>query len=171
MTRNEVITLVRSLISDEQASGFVGGDGNLEQPEGTNELLNYLDRAVDAWSEERSAANDIRFLSEFNVSDGDPLPSDFIRFAGLVPFDVTDNIIRYYWDVSPLRAKYYRRGRHFSAMVPEEETGYNLKDERRLAAMCAIYALNKHEFDVSQDIQLLLAGGASDGAGKYSHAT
>ena len=48
MTKLEILSLVRKFISDEQATGFTEG-GNLEEPEGTNELLSYLDRAVDEY--------------------------------------------------------------------------------------------------------------------------
>ena len=59
MTRKELLALVRKLIADEQATGYTEG-GNLEQPEGTQELLNYLDRAVGVHSERRASAGDVR---------------------------------------------------------------------------------------------------------------
>ena len=37
MTRKQIIAMVRKLIADEQATGYTEG-GNLEQPEGTQEL-------------------------------------------------------------------------------------------------------------------------------------
>ena len=46
MTRKEMLAMVRKLIADEQATGFTEG-GNLEEPEGTQELENYLNRAVE----------------------------------------------------------------------------------------------------------------------------
>ena len=53
MTRKEILAMVRKLIADEQATGFTEG-GNLEEPEGTQELENYLNRAVDEYSKRQA---------------------------------------------------------------------------------------------------------------------
>ena len=40
MTQKQMLAMLRKIINDEQATGFTEG-GNLEEPEGTQELLNY----------------------------------------------------------------------------------------------------------------------------------
>ena len=159
MTKHQIVALVRQLISDEQAAGFSAGEGNLEWPEGTDELLNYLDRAVDALSEERAAAGDIRFLKTLDFTDGQRLPSDFIRFAGLVPVETDGERIRFYGEATTLRVKYFARLKHISRMNGKNKLPFRLDECRRVAALAAIYALNKHEFTVSQDLMLLGMGG------------
>ncbi len=61
MTQKQLLALVRKLINDEQATGFTEG-GNLEEPEGTQELLNYLDRAVDEYSKQQAAAKNVKLM-------------------------------------------------------------------------------------------------------------
>ena len=78
MTQKQIIALVRNLIADEQATGFTEG-GNLEEPEGTQELINYLDRAVDAYSKRQAAAKDIRFIKR--AAQNDTVRDACIRFA------------------------------------------------------------------------------------------
>ena len=66
MTPNQMIAMVRKLINDEQATGFTTG-GTLEQPEGTQELQNYLDRAVEEYSKRQAANGDMRLLKTITV--------------------------------------------------------------------------------------------------------
>jgi len=166
MTRQQIISLVRQLISDEQEVGFTAGGEKLEKPEGTDELLNYLDRATDTYSEERAAAGDIELLKALEVNDDDPLPEDFIKFAGLVPIDVVGNKMSFYGDATTLRVKYFARMEHMSKMGEDDELPYNLDECRKFAALAAIYALNKHEFTVSQDLMLLGMGGGGSANGR-----
>jgi hypothetical protein len=95
-----------------------------------------------------------------DVQNGQKLPDNFIRFAGLVPIDVVEERVYFYGNPTTLRTKYYRRAPHISVMNEAEELPFRLDEQRRLAAIAAIYALNKHEFDVSQDLILVGMGGA-----------
>ena len=95
MTKNQIIAMVRKLIADEQATGFTDG-GNLEEPEGTQELLNYLDRAVDEYSKRQAAANDIRLMKETKLDNNSNLPDDFLKFCGVIPVKVIGNKVKLY---------------------------------------------------------------------------
>jgi hypothetical protein len=160
MTRHQITALLRQLISDEQAIAFTEG-GNMEAPEGTQELLHYLDRAVDTYSERRATENDSRLLERLVLVNGQKLPDNFIRFAGNVPVDVTGEVVSFYGDMTTLWVKYYARLPHISTFEAEAEMPFRLEECRYLAALAAAYALNKHDFNVSQDLALLGLGGGA----------
>jgi hypothetical protein len=150
------LELLRQIISDEQATGFTESSV-LEWPEQTAELLNYLDRAVKTYSDGQAAKKDPRFLRSFEARDADPLPADWIAFAGNVPVRVVDGIIDLYGPIAaPIR--YFARLPLPSALGLEGDLGGNLEDQRLYIGIAAAYALNKHEFDVSQDLMLLGQG-------------
>ena len=157
MTKNQIIALVRKLIDDEQATGFTEG-GNLEEPEGTQELLNYLDRAVDEYSKNQAAAKDIRLLKRLTVTNGQKLPDDFISVAGVVPLSIEDGFVNFYDDVESLPIKYFARLPYVTSYADTDELPYEKDQYIQVSARAAIYALNKHEFNVSQDLLLLGAG-------------
>jgi hypothetical protein len=79
-------------------------------------------------------------------------------FAGLVPAKVIAEHVHFYGFATTLKARYFKRMPHISVVADDSELPFRLEEARRLAAMAAIYALNKHEFNVSQDLALLGAG-------------
>ena len=159
MTKLEMLALVRKLIADEQAVGFTEG-GNLEEPEGTQELLNYLDRAVDEYSKRQAANGDIRLVKTLILTGSVvDLPEDFLGFCGLIPARVENKGIFYYGDIPSPTVKYFARLEYISK---NPDTANLLLDQDQymtIAALAAIYALNKHEMNVSQDLMLLGMGG------------
>lgn len=154
MTQKEMLALVRKLIADEQATGFTEG-GNLEEPEGTQELLNYLDRAVDEYSKRQVAKRDVRLQKTMTVSNGRSLPNDFLEFCGAVPLNIDGGTITYYGEASTLPVRYFARLPYVSSYGENSSLPYKPDQEIGIAALAAIYALNKHEFNVSQDLMLL----------------
>lgn len=161
MTQKELLALVRKLIADEQATGYTEG-GNLEAPEGTQELLNYLDRAVDEYSRRRAEAKDVRFIKTVVPTLGGRLPDDFLWFAGAVPISTDGGVMNFYGGLSTLPVRYFARLPYVTAYREADPLPYPHDTEITLAALAAIYALNKHEFNVSQDLMLLGMGGAPD---------
>lgn len=164
MTRKEILAMVRKLIADEQSVGFTEG-GNLEEPEGTQELEQYLDRAVDEYSRRKAAEKDARFLATMNVMRG-ALPEDFIALAGAAPVEILGDTVRWYAPPTTLSVKYWARLPYVTSVEDGAALPYRHEDEVRIAALAAIYALNKHEFNVSQDLMLLGYGGGSNAAGE-----
>lgn len=162
MTQKEMLALVRKLIADEQATGFTEG-GNLEEPEGTQELLNYLDRAVDEYSKRQVANGDLRLVKRVPVTNGMSLPDDFISFCGVVPLTVEGKTISFYGVSSPLPVRYFSRLQYVTNYSETAQLPYEQDQYMTIAALAAIYALNKHEYDVSQDLTLLGMGGAQGG--------
>ena len=154
MTQKQLLALVRKIINDEQATGFTEG-GNLEEPEGTQELLYYLDRAVDEYSKQQVSLNNIRFIKRMTVSNGARLPDDFIKFCGEFPVSVEGGLISYYGTVANMPVKYFARLPYVTSYGENAPLPYPREDEMKIAALAAIYALNKQEFNVSQDAALL----------------
>ena len=160
MTQREMLALVRKLIADEQATGFTEG-GNLEEPEGTQELLNYLDRAVDDYSKRQAAASDVRLVKTLILNNSViNLPEDFLGFCGLIPARIEDRAIYYYGDIPmPTTVKYFARLEYISKNPETADLLLEQDQYMTIAALAAIYALNKHEMNVSQDLLLLGMGG------------
>ena len=148
MTRKEILAMVRKLIADEQATGFTEG-GNLEEPEGTQELENYLNRAVDEYSKRQAGLKDVRLVKEKELSDGATLPTNYLAFCGAMPVRVLGNKIKFYVASSnPIAVRYF---------LPYDED-----QSIAISALAAIYALNKHEYNISQHLMLMGYGAASN---------
>ena len=163
MTQNQIIALVRRLISDEQATGYTEG-GNLEQPEGTQELLNYLDRAVDEYSKRQAAQKDIRLLKRMSVINGAAIPEDFLGFAGVIPMNIDNGIMIFYGENNSLPVRYFARLPYVTSYGANDELPYQDDQQITIAALAAIYSLNKHEYNISQDLLLMGGIGASNNA-------
>ena len=154
--------MVRKLIADEQATGFTEG-GNLEEPEGTQELENYLNRAVDEYSKRQAAMRDVRLMKTMTVANGGKLPSDYLAFCGVVPVTVNGKIVNYYDPTATMPIRYLARLPYVTDFKSTDELPYDEDQEIAIAALAAIYALNKHEYNVSQHL-MLMGYGASDGS-------
>lgn len=150
-----MIALVRKLIADEQATGYTNG-GNLEEPEGTQELLNYLDRAVDEWSRENMKRRNPLFMAELIAADGERLPTDFMAFCGAVPFLIERGRVHFYGPhTANMPVMYWARLPYVTDFDDEQQLPYAHDDYMKIAGLAAVYALNKHEFTVAQDMHLL----------------
>jgi len=157
MTQKEMLALVRKLISDEQATGFTEG-GNLEEPEGTQELLNYLDRAVDEYSKRQAASLDLRLIKRINIVDNMSVPDDFLAFCGEIPAAVEGGRINLYVNIENIPVRYFARLPYVTSFGENDALPYERDQYITLTALAAIYALNKHEYNVSQDLMLLGMG-------------
>ena len=158
MTPNQMLAMVRKLINDEQATGFTTG-GNLEEPEGTQELLNYLDRAVEEYSKRQAANGDMRLLKTMTVSSGSTLPNDYIAMCGAVPVSITGKTITFYGDEDMMPVRYFARLPYVTSYSENAALPYETDQQIMICALAAIFALNKHEYNVSQDLMLLGYGG------------
>lgn len=155
MTRKQILAMVRKLIADEQATGFTEG-GNLEEPEGTDELENYLNRAVDEYSKRQAAGNDIRLMKEAEISDGGELPEDYLLFCGMMPVKVIGKKVKYYIASNrPMAIRYLARLPYVTDYGENEEVPYEEDQSIAITAIAAIYALNKHERPVTQHLMLM----------------
>jgi hypothetical protein len=165
MTLEAGIELLRKVLSDEQASGF-SDVSTLERPEATDELINYLDRATDVYCQILAGQGDLRLVKKAVLSDGDPLPPDLIAFCGMVPLDAVNGSVSFYGSFGGATVKYFRRYKLPSAMAFTDEMDGETRDQRLIVGLAAVYALNKHEFNVSQDLTLLALGEQHAGSGE-----
>lgn len=164
MKPSQMIAMVRKLIADEQGVGFSLDAGSDDNPQGTQELRNYVNRAVDEYSKCQAGNKDVRLMKEKELHDGDTLPEDYIAFCGAMPIKVIGKKVKFYISSNnAIPVRYFAR-----LAYPEwGNTGddYALPyDEDQYIAICAlaaIYALNKHEYAVSQDLTLLGYGGSN----------
>ncbi len=155
MTRKQIIAMVRKLIADEQATGYTEG-GNLEQPEGTQELENYLNRAVDEYSKRQAEKGDIRLMKEAEISDGGNLPEDYLRFCGAMPVKVIGKKVKFYIaSTSKLAVRYLSRLDYVTDYGENDELPYETDQQIAISALAAIYALNKQELPISQHLMLM----------------
>ncbi len=162
MTPNQMLAMVRKLINDEQATGFTEG-GNLEEPEGTQELKLYLDRAVDEYSKRQAIAQDMRLLKTMTVSSGSTLPADYLALCGGAPVNISNGVLSYYGDESMMPVRYFARLPYVSNYGDTATLPYQRDQEIAICALAAIYALNKHEYNVSQHLMLLGYGQSAGG--------
>lgn len=162
MTRKQILAMVRKLIADEQSTGFTDG-GNLEEPEGTQELENYLNRAVDEYSKRQAGMKDVRLVKETNLSDGATLPTDYLAFCGMIPVKVLGNKIKFYVaSGGPVAVRYFARLPYVTDYGETEKLPYESDQAIAISALAAIYALNKHEYNISQHLMLMGYGAASN---------
>ncbi len=165
MTRSQMVALMRKLIADEQATGFSEG-GNLEEPEGMQELLNYLDRAVEEYSKRQAGSKDVRLMKTMTVSDGGRLPDDFLSFCGIVPLTLNGNVMSLYDTSMTMPVRYMARLPYVTSYTDTQELPYEQDQSIAITALGAIYALNKHEYNVSQHLLLMGYGVGSDVSSK-----
>ena len=96
MTRTEMISALRVLLSDNQKVGF---------PDDA-ELLEYLDHATVVYSEQLIADKDPSMLKRMSVVGCTDLPADFVALAGQHPVQITGRHMDYYGDV-PYKITYW----------------------------------------------------------------
>ena len=163
MTRKEILAMVRKLIADEQATGFTEG-GNLEEPEGTQELENYLNRAVDEYSKRQAGRKDVRLMKEAELADGDSLPDDYLMFCGMMPIKIIGKKVKYYIaSTSKMPIRYLARLPYVTDYNENDELPYEEDQSIAISALAAIYALNKNESDISNHL-ILMGYGTNESA-------
>ena len=155
MTRKQILAMVSKLIADEQATGFTEG-GNLEEPEGTQELENYLNRAVDEYSKRQAGSLDVRLVKEAELTNDADLPEDYLSFCGMIPVKVIGKKVKFYTPSLPkLAVRYFSRLPYVTDYGEDDELPYESDQSIAISAMAAIYALNKHEANISQHLLLM----------------
>ena len=165
MTRKQILAMVRKLIADEQATGYTEG-GNLEEPEGTQELENYLNRAVDEYSKRQAGNGDIRLMKEAKITDGGDLPDDYLAFCGAMPVKVIGKKVKFYISsTKPMAIRYLARLDYVTSYGENDNLPYEEDQQIAISALAAIYALNKHDQNISQHL-MLMGYGVSNGEDK-----
>ena len=160
MTPNQMLAMVRKLIADEQGVGFSKDAGSADNPQGTQELQNYVNRAVDEYSKRQAANKDVRLMKETDLHNGDTLPEEYISFCGAMPIKVIGKKVKFYIaSASAIPVRFFAR-LDYPDWSSDDELPYEEDQAIAICALAAIYALNKHEYDISRHL-LLLGYGAN----------
>jgi hypothetical protein len=140
-----MIFLLRQHLSDEQ---FVGWPND-------SELVAYMDRAADYLSEQLIADKDPSMTAEFFIqASGSPLPENFVAFIGNAPVAVIGRLARPFVNTGYV-ARYWARLAKFSGLVSTEQSPYTPAQESLIVDIARMFALNRNEYDISQDMSLL----------------
>ena len=166
MKPSQILAMVRKLIADEQGVGFSKDAGSADNPQGTQELQNYVNRAVDEYSKRQAANKDVRLMKETDLHDGDALPEEYISFCGSMPIKVIGKKVKFYIPTaSAIPVRFFAR-LDYPDWSSDDELPYEEDQAIAICALAAIYALNKHEYDISR--HLLLLGYGADHASQQS---
>jgi hypothetical protein len=144
MTPIDMIFLLRQHLSDEQNVGWPDD----------SELVAFLDRAGDLLSEQLIADRDPAMMLNLRLDGEITLPDDFVAFAGNAPAVIVGRLCQPYYDF-PLDILYWGKMPHMSALNRESETPYTRERALLIVDIARLFALNKNEYDIAQDLTLL----------------
>ncbi|GHV45856.1 hypothetical protein FACS1894204_06180 [Synergistales bacterium] len=145
MILSDMVYGLRQQLSDEQSVGW---------PIDT-ELLAYLDAAADYLSETLITYKDTTMLRRLDIQHSSgTLPDDFVRFVGNVPIFVLGNTFDVYADL-PNDVYYWGRFARPSGFELAAALPYTRQQASLVINIARMYALNKNEYDISQDAALL----------------
>ena len=103
-------------------------------------------------------------MKTMTVANGGKLPDDYLAFCGVVPVTVNGKIVNYYnpamASIMPIR--YFARLPYVTAYNETDTLPYDEDQSINICSLAAVYALNKHEADVSQDLALLGYGASTN---------
>jgi hypothetical protein len=145
MTRDEMIKLLRAHLSDEQAIGWPTDF----------ELLAYLDSASGALSDQLITNRDPVMMREMTAGlTEEDLPEDFVSLAGNVPLDIVGRKVRAGAGVE-MTVRYWAKMPLPSSFKEKDKLPYVREHELLIVDIASMMALNRNEYDVSQDMAVL----------------
>lgn len=144
MKKFQMLNLLRHNLNDDQKVGWPSDD----------ELNAFLDRAAEAVSERLVADRDPSLLVDLTLYGETTLPEDFIAFQGKVPVEIRGRVANPY-DVPIITVGYWRMLPKPSAYQDTDELPCTNEQAGLIIDLARIYALNKNEYDISQDLTLL----------------
>lgn len=118
------------------------------------ELIRYVNDAISALNVDLISAFDPTFTKKISLTLGEAyVPNDFVRLAGQYPAYISNECFYSYDSNDEFDMLYYAAKPSVSALtdvIPFSDT-----DIPYLIQMAAIYALNRNEFNVQQDVGIL----------------
>lgn len=142
MLVSELLAMVRRQIYDVNSLEYTDA-----------ELISYLNSAISILGYELIRVDAPDTTAEVTVSvQGAAKPSDFAQWAGRYPLTISGGLINCYGTL-PITARYYKKPAMMTATnntLPFDNDVYN----HLLAQLTAIMALNRNEYEVSQDSAL-----------------
>ena len=144
MTKFQMLNLLRLHLNDEQKAGWPSDE----------ELNAFLDRASETVSERMIADGDPAFVASITMMGPTQLPDDFVAFLGKIPVSIAGRTAEPY-GVVPFAAAYWKRLPYPSEVQSTAEYPGTTEHAGLIIDLARIYALNKNEYDISQDLALL----------------
>ena len=144
MTKFQMLNLLRHHLSDDQKIGWPSDV----------ELNAFLDRAAETVSERLASDRDPSLMASLTISGPTSLPDDFLAFVGKVPIAIVDRVASPYGS-EPVTADYWRMLPRPSELQDSDDIPCTTEQAGLIIDLARIYALNKNEYDISQDLALL----------------
>lgn len=141
LTLSEAVASLRKRLTDDDCDGFT-----------RDELVTYINDAIDFYCNELTAIKSAVFVKEISVANYDSVPEDFINFAGAFPVTISNNKF-ICLDKLPVSIRYFSHAPSVKVdtdTLPYDKTGNNI-----VIQLATIYALNRNEFNTSQDERLV----------------
>jgi len=137
---SEAIANIRIRIRDRTAIGYVN-----------DELITYINDAINQLSLYLISICDPEMVVQKELTDGDDVPDDYCKLAGEYGVFIDNGVFR--TQDTELTIRYYAAKDNIS--VETDELPFKRLYLGVLSQMAAIYALNRNEFDITQDQKLL----------------
>lgn len=142
MLVQEIIDQVREQLHD------------ITKEHGDKVLIKYINTAIKSASLNLAKVNSSMVLEEMEVVTGTVRPANFMRFAGIYPIKITGGKFIVYGTADPQIVRYYAYKPNVKAVsdeVPFDDEAVLLYIEQ----YTSILAMNRNEFDISNDVQIL----------------
>ena len=158
------LTFIRQLrprVNDAQATTYTD-----------DELLQYLNDSIVAVAQKLIALRDPATIYRANFIDGDTVPAGFCGFVGQVPIEIYDNTVHPYTQNKECIARFYKLPSKLEAVSAVEEIELPDKALPILFQMVAALALNRNEYDVTQELSFgntFISGEAEVATGIAGH--
>lgn len=142
MNVQSAITTIKNRINDLTGTGYT-----------TAIIIDYLNDAINYVSSKMVEVNHPLLLRDISVTNAMVVPDNFVKFAGTYPIRRTGQILSIIDGSETVDAKYYRSLDNvvLNGDMPLNDPIYT----SLIIQVTCIYALNKNEFDTSQDAGLV----------------
>lgn len=140
---NDLVARVRILINDQNKLEY-------SDPE----LIGYINDAIGYLSTYLISAKDPEMVSEINVAEGGIVPTNFCSFSGSYPVYIVDNTFKLYDPTTPFTARYFAS----KQTTNTRNSTFPFKDIYIpvVIRLASIYALNRNEFNITQDNTIIV---------------
>lgn len=143
MKVSDILNVIRPRIADENKIEYED-----------EELIEYLNDAMDFLSAQLIAMNDSGMITDLTVKDGNAVPADFMdKYAGNFPVYISGDAFKILDGSTQVDIRYYAMKPH----VVRADDLVPFKDYYKsvLTQAVAMYALNRNEYEIGQDKGLL----------------
>jgi len=137
-----VLDEVRPRIND--LDGIVYTDG---------ELISYLNTAIDYLNGYLIGLKKPEMIQEISIADGTPVPIDWDTFAGQYPAYIIQDTLKLFEGHERVTVRYFSLMPHVTTV--SDVVLFKMRYKSILVHIVAMYALNRNEYDISQDKELL----------------